>query len=89
VAKLKEDPEAPWAEWNRGNGLTQNSLAALLGGGGGRGRRGKRGYGIHSGTVHPPEKPEGAKGYKRRQFEDAWSRYVTPSSDQGVVSEGE
>jgi hypothetical protein len=42
VAKLKEDPEAPWAEYNRGKGLTQNSLASLLRGGGGRGRRGKR-----------------------------------------------
>jgi hypothetical protein len=88
VAKLKEDPEAPWAEWNRGKGLTQNSLAALLGGGGGRGRRGKRGYGIHSQTVHQPGEPD-AKGYKRAQFKDAWSRYVIPSSDKGVVSEGE
>jgi len=87
VAKLKEDPEAPWAEYNRGKGLTQNSLASLLGGGGGRGRRGRRGYGIHSQTVHPPGEPD-AKGYKRSQFEDAWSRYV-PSSDKGVVSEGE
>jgi hypothetical protein len=88
VAKLKEDPEAPWAEWNRGKGLTQNSLASLLGGGGGRGRRGKRGYGIHSQTVHPPSEPD-AKGYKWSQFEDAWSRYLTRSSDKGGVSEGE
>jgi len=88
VAKLKEDPEAPWAEWNRGKGLTQNSLASLLGGGGGRGRRGKRGYGIHSQTVHPPGESD-AKGYKWSQFEDAWSRYVTPSSDKGVVTDDE
>jgi hypothetical protein len=87
VAKLKEDPEAPWAEWGRGKGLTQNSLAALLGGGGGRGRRGKRGYGIHSQTVHPPGERD-AKGYKWCQFEEAWSRY-TPSSDKGGVSGGE
>lgn len=40
VEKLKEDPEGPWAEWGRGKGLTQNSLAVLLGGGGGRGRGG-------------------------------------------------
>jgi hypothetical protein len=85
VAKLKEDPEAPWAEWNRGKGLTQNSLASLLGGGGGRGRRGKRGYGIHSQTVHPPGERD-AKGYKWSQFEDAWSRYLTPSADKGGVS---
>jgi Protein of unknown function (DUF3631) len=84
VARLKEDPEAPWAEWNRGKGLTQNSLAALLGGGGGRGRRGKRGYGIHSQTVHPPGQSHG-RGYRWAQFEDAWSRYLTPDT-KGVSS---
>ena len=85
VALLNEDPEAPWGEWNRGKGLTQNSLASLLGGGGGRGRRGKRGYGIHSQTVHPPGESD-AKGYKWSQFEDVFSRYLTPSSDKGVVT---
>lgn len=30
VTRLKADPEAPWDEWNRGKGLTQNSLARLL-----------------------------------------------------------
>lgn len=44
VARLKEDPEAPWAEWNHGKGLTQNSLAVLLGGGGGRGRGSRGGF---------------------------------------------
>jgi hypothetical protein len=52
VTRLKEDVEQPWAEWNKGKGLTQNSLAVLLGGGGrGRGTRG--GFGIRSKTVHP------------------------------------
>jgi hypothetical protein len=88
VAKLKEDPEAPWAEWNRGRGSTQNSLASLLGGGGGRGRRGKRGYGIHSQTVHPLGEKD-AKGYKWSQFEETWKRYLTPSSDKEVASASE
>ena len=39
VEKLVKDEEGPWAAWNNGKGLTQNSLAVLLGGGGGRGRR--------------------------------------------------
>jgi len=73
--RLKADPEQPWAEWKRGRGLTQNSLATLLGGGGGRGRRG--GYGIHSGTVHPSRETHG-QGYKRAQFEDAWAWYLRP-----------
>ena len=53
VAKLKEDTEQPWAEWNNGKGLTQNSLAVLLGGGGGRGRGSRGGYGIRSQNVLP------------------------------------
>jgi Protein of unknown function (DUF3631)/CHC2 zinc finger len=39
VTRLTDDEEEPWAEWGRGKGLTQNSLAVLLGGGGGRGSR--------------------------------------------------
>jgi len=53
VTHLKEDdPEAPWAEWNKGKGLTQNSLAKLL-----------REFGIKSGDVHLPGDIHG-KGYK-------------------------
>jgi hypothetical protein len=73
VSRLKEDVEGPWAEWGRGKGLTQNSLANLLGGGGGRGRGSRGGFGIRSVDVH---KPSHGKGYKRSQFEDAWSRYL-------------
>jgi putative DNA primase/helicase len=90
VTRLKEDPEGPWAEWNRGKGLTQNSLAALLGGGGGRGRRGKQGFGIRSQTVHPPGQSHG-KGYKRGQFKDAWARYVPaePPEDDAASQDDE
>ena len=82
VAKLKEDAEQPWDEWNNGKGLTQNSLAVLLGGGGGRGRGSRGGYGVRSQNVVPATGVQG-KGYKRSQFEDAWERYLTaeiPSS---------
>jgi hypothetical protein len=79
VDKLKEDPEGPWAEWGRGKGLTQNSLAVLLGGGGGRGRGGRGGFGIRSQGVHPSSEVHG-KGYKRSQFEDAWARYLPAQS---------
>jgi hypothetical protein len=64
VTRLKEDPEAPWAEWNRGKGLSQKSLADLL----------SRVH-VQSGDVHLPGDIHG-KGYKRSQFEDAWSRYL-------------
>jgi hypothetical protein len=85
VVRLKEDQEAPWAEWSRSKGLTQNSLAVLLGGGGGRGRGSRGGFGIRSGEVHPSRDVLG-KGYKRSQFEEAWSRYLpdeTTTSSQG------
>lgn len=64
VTKLKEDVEQPWAEWNKGKGLTQNSLATLL-----------SKVSISSGDVHLPGDIHG-RGYKRSQFEDAWSRYL-------------
>ena len=70
--RLKGDPEAPWAEWGRGKGLTQNSLAVLLGGGGGRGRGSRGGYGVQSTTVHPSPNVQG-KGYKWAQFEELWA----------------
>ena len=83
---LKEDPEAPWAEWNCGKGLTQNSLAVLLGGGGGRGRGSRGGFGIHSQNVTPSPDVQG-KGYKWDQFAEAWARYlpaeILSSSDKG------
>ena len=85
VTRLKEDPEAPWAEWNKGKGLTQNSLAVLLGGGGGRGRGSRGGFGIRSDTVHPSPGVQG-KGYKRAQFEEAWSRYLP--DDAAASSQG-
>jgi hypothetical protein len=64
VSHLKEDPEAPWAEWNRGKGLTPNCLAKLL-----------DQFGIKSGDVHLPGDVHG-KGYKRSQFEPEWAAYL-------------
>jgi hypothetical protein len=85
VEKLKEDPEQPWAEWGRGKGLTQNSLAVLLGGGGGRGRGSRGGFGIRSRDVHPSRDVHG-KGYQRSQFEDVWARYL-PAENSFVPPE--
>jgi Protein of unknown function (DUF3631)/CHC2 zinc finger len=73
VTRLKEDPEAPWSEWNRGKGLSQKGLADLLGGR----RRGQGNRGgfkiysmdVHAGGVH-------GKGYHRSQFEEVWARYA-------------
>jgi hypothetical protein len=88
VTRLKEDEEAPWATWGHGKGLTQNSLATLLGGGGGRGRASRGGFGIRSDTVHPAKDVQG-KGYKRAQFEDAWSRYLPAEISSSSPPESE
>jgi Protein of unknown function (DUF3631)/CHC2 zinc finger len=82
VVRLKEDVEQPWAEWNKGKGLTQVSLATLLGGGGGRGRGSRGGFGIRSRTVHPKSGSHG-RGYDRSQFEDVWKRFLPEEPSQG------
>jgi putative DNA primase/helicase len=63
VAKLTADPERPWAEWRYGRPLTQKQLAGLL-----------APFHIISLTVHPPGLPDG-KGYRRTDFEEAWTAY--------------
>jgi Protein of unknown function (DUF3631) len=63
VHKLIADPEGPWAEYNRGDPITQRQLAKLLGT-----------FGIISVNVRPEVGPQG-KGYRRVDFEEAWARY--------------
>lgn len=68
VEALVDLEERPWREWRRGKPITTNSLSRLL-----------KPYGIKSkqlriGTTNK-------NGYRRSEFEDAWSRYLcTPSS---------
>ena len=70
VDRLKQDPLAPWLEWNRGKGLSQKGLAELLGG-----RR--SGHGITSVDIRLPDGAHN-QGYRRAQFEEAWARYCPP-----------
>jgi Protein of unknown function (DUF3631)/Arm DNA-binding domain len=65
VEKLTADLESPWHEWKGGKPLTQKQLANLL-----------REFTIISVDVRPGVIH--GKGYKRAQFEDAWSRYLDP-----------
>jgi Protein of unknown function (DUF3631) len=74
VKELTADPERPWAEWSRGNPLTQKQLAGLL-----------RPFGIISETVHPMIGLAHGKGYKRTSFEGVWDAYLpgqNPPSSQ-------
>jgi hypothetical protein len=68
---------APWADWNRGKGLSQRNVADLL-----------RPYGVPSKTIRIAY--DRRKGYERVWFEDAWLRYcpaTTPTpSPEGLES---
>ncbi|MGW2130541.1 DUF3631 domain-containing protein [Streptomyces coelicoflavus] len=59
---LRQDAEAPWAEWGRG-GLTARELGRLL-----------REFGIKPGNVRMVDRTQ-RKGYMRNKFLDAWRRY--------------
>jgi len=66
--ELSEDPEMPWATYNRGKPISPRQLSKLL-----------SGYGIKSKTVR--QKYGTPKGYDAAQFKDAWARYLaTPES---------
>jgi len=58
-----------WADYRDGKALTRNQLARLL-----------ARDGISPGTIWLKDKRSSLKGYKRAQFEDAFSRYLTPLS---------
>ena len=72
VAALNADEEMPWGGWskggrNHGDGLRDRDLAELL-----------RPFAIrpHSIKIQAQSQVKVARGYRRRQFEEAWSRYL-------------
>lgn len=72
-ALILDDPEAPWATYNRGKPLTARQLGRLL-----------EPYGIHSKTVRfGPLTP---KGFELSQFADAFARYLTPPASAVMPS---
>jgi hypothetical protein len=64
----------PWAEWSHGKGFTKNNLANQL-----------KKYRIHPDKNRYGEKS--LRGYRRQDFEDAWSRYCPspPSFSSGTM----
>jgi len=60
--RLKADPDAPWADYGPA-GLTPAKLSALL-----------REFDIRPGNIRFPDATQ-AKGYRRADFTDAWTRY--------------
>jgi hypothetical protein len=70
---LREIEGRPWAEWSRGKGMTANNLARLL-----------KSFQIFPQTIRIGS--ETAKGYRRRDLEDAWSRYCPLPSIRTVTT---
>ncbi len=73
IKALCEDPEAPWATYNRGKELSARQLANRL-----------ATYGISSKTIRLGY--ETAKGFEVEQFDDAFTRYLT--DPQNLPSQG-
>lgn len=65
ITALCEDPERPWATYNRGKQITPRQVSKRL-----------SEYGISSKTIRigPHETP---KGYERDQFQEAFDRYLS------------
>lgn len=67
ISALIDDPEAPWATYNRGKPLSPRQLNKMLGA-----------YDIHSKTVRFGSSTP--KGFEFAQFQDAFARYLTPTT---------
>jgi hypothetical protein len=67
--RLKTDPDSPWLEYGP-SGLTASKLATLL-----------REYDIRPANIRFTDGPQ-AKGYKRADFTDAWTRYCSAQDDE-------
>jgi hypothetical protein len=67
VGELKDLTESPWADWNRGKGLTTNAMARIL-----------KPFSIEPKTMRIEF--ERFKGYTVNSFSDSFFRYLSPIS---------
>ena len=66
--------DRPWSEWKKGKPLTANALSRLL-----------KPFSIVPGSIRVGAGTKDTpKGYKREQFEDAWSRYASVPTDSAL-----
>jgi len=59
--------EAPWATYNHGKALSARQLASKL-----------KAFGVSSTKLRVDGLTPGTRGYRRQDFENAWSRYLPP-----------
>jgi putative DNA primase/helicase len=67
IEALKELPESPWNDWNRGKGLSTNTLSSLL-----------KHFGVKSKSIRIGFNQY--KGYTLESFKDAFKRYIPSTS---------
>lgn len=72
---LATDPTGPWADYKHGKPVGQAQLARLL-----------KPFGLIPGSVRIGTATP--KGYERKSFEEAWSRYLSDPNDATPVREG-
>lgn len=73
IASLVDDSDGPWANWNRGRPISAAQISKHL-----------EQFQIKPGTVRIG--PDTSKGYRRHQFEDAWSRYLPVGPNSTVTT---
>jgi len=67
VGKLNEKDGRPWADYNRGNGVTSNQVARML-----------KGFGIYPRVIRIGNKTP--RGYRADQFDETFLRYLPPTN---------
>ncbi len=72
IEHLSTLEEHPWAGWNKGKAITPRQIAKLL-----------NPFSIISGTIRIGE--ETSKGYLKKSFEDAFSRYLPSGGNLSVT----
>lgn len=74
IKSLCDDDEKPWATFNRGFPIKPRQLAGKL-----------KGYGICSKTIRV-NLNNTPKGYEKKQFDEAFSRYIPTSSPESATA---
>lgn len=73
LEKICEDELAPWSSWNRGKPMTVRQFGARL-----------SGFGLRAKPLKIDRVVQ--KGFERKQFDDAWERYLSPDTPFSSVT---
>ncbi len=74
ITELCKDEESPWSTYDNGKFITPRQLSSLL-----------KQYGIQSKNIKLKDEKV-VKGFTKDQFEDAWNRYLSPSTAENAAT---